>query len=421
MANSPESFRRPSFWEAVARYRKRVAVIVGSCIVIFVALAYVLPQNFESVATALPPERNASGGMISALLSNSIAADFLKGTENPTLELFKTIVESRNVAEEVAKDPKIRKFCARHDSSSDAMVGRLQNSVQGEALRTGMFTVTVDLKTGASPSSEEADETRKMSAYVANRFVEELDRFNRERLMTSAHATRVFVEKEYNARLAQLDSAYRRLQAFQEENQAIALPEQLAATVTAAAKLVGDIQLLETQISVEEHDLNPKSDRIQLLRAQLDAAKQQLQKYDDGGAGQYVIALKEVPQLTREFAGYMREAKVLEQVTAYLRQQVEQERISEQRDLPSLQMLDTAKAPLERSSPKRSLLAIIGLIIGVLGAFTHIRIRMVADGIKAHPEQHYRIIRFLDVIRGRQPVAAGTPESPLLHEQPQKV
>lgn len=424
MNSTPSS--RFTFWDAFARYRKRVAILVGASIIVFVGLTYLLPQHFEASSTALPPEKSGAGGMISALLSNSLAADFLKGTENPTLDLFKTIVESRNVAQEVASDPKIRAFCLKQDTSMDAIVDRLRRSVQGEALRTGMFTVTVDLSTGAAPTSGEAEQTRQMSAYVANRFVTELDRFNRERLMTTAHATRVFIEKEYRARLSQLDSAYKALQHFQEQNGAISLPDQLAATVTAAAKLVGEIQQLETQIAVEQRELSPQSDRIQLLQAQLSAAKAQLQKYDDGGAGEYVLALKEVPTLTRQFAGYMREAKVLEQVSAYLRQQVEQESISEQRDLPSLQVLDVARPPRERSFPKRSIMGIVGLLVGSVIAFGYLRMRMVADGIKTNPEEHYRIIRFINVVRGRrsivsgEPVAAGATKTPQLHDQPQK-
>jgi capsule polysaccharide export protein KpsE/RkpR len=242
--------------------------------------------------------------------------------------------------------------------------------------------------------------------------------------MTTAHATRVFIEKEYHARLDQLDSAYRALQHFQEQNGAISLPDQLAATVTAAAKLVGEIQQLETQIAVEQRELSPQSDRIQLLQAQLAAAKAQLQRYDDGGAGEYVLALKEVPTLTRQFAGYMREAKVLEQVSAYLRQQVEQERISEQRDLPSLQVLDVARPPRERSFPKRSTMGLIGLLVGSFIAFGYLRMRVVADGMKTNPEEHYRLIRFMNVVRGKRTVtepimAAGATTAPALHDQKQ--
>jgi hypothetical protein len=176
---TPIQSSRVTFWDAFARYRKRVAILVGVTVVIFLGLAYLLPQHFEASSTALPPEKSGAGGMISALLSNSLAADFLKGSENPTLDLFKTIVESRNVAQEVAKDPKVHAFCAKQDTSMDGIVDRLRRSVQGEALRTGMFTVTVDLTTGMAPGGDEAERTREMSAYVANKFVSELDRFNR--------------------------------------------------------------------------------------------------------------------------------------------------------------------------------------------------------------------------------------------------
>src|SRR5438046_10412373 len=109
---------------------------------------------------------------------------------------------------------------------------------------------------------------------------------------------------------------------------------------SADAKLAGQIQEFEMQRNVEEHELGPGSPRIQTIQAAIDAAKVELQKYDDGGAGDYVLALKNVPALSRELAGNLREVKVLEQVTGFLRQELEQDRITEQRDLPSLPVLD---------------------------------------------------------------------------------
>ncbi len=386
----------------LARHWRRVGMIALLGAVLLLLFSFTRPATYVATVTVLPPEHEGSGGMLAFLSSSaSSALDLLKGgiAENPTLDLFKTIIESRSISEDVAADPTVRNYFLHRDTSYKAMVDVLQNSIKSDALRTGMMTVTVDLNAPAFSSRVSQDSARRMSAYVANKFVEALDRFNRDRLMTSAKNTRIFMEAEYKSKKVELDSAYGRLEQFQETHEAISLPEQLAATVTAAAKLTSQKQQLEMERNVESHELGPNSPRIQALGAEVEAAQQELNKYDSGGAGEYILALKSAPALTRELAGYLREVKVLEQVSAYLREELEQERISEQRDLPSLQVLDAAQVPTERSSPSRTIYAGIGLILGLIFGIAFVTFQGFKSDVAAHPEAHSRLLQVLHAMR----------------------
>src|SRR5581483_6057218 len=354
--------------------------------------------------TLLRPNIEAWGGLMSFLNSNSTAASALSmlGGDlggNPTLYLFKAIVESRSAAEEVGHDSVVRGYFLRRDTSLKGMIDALNGSVSGEALRYGMLTVSVRLGTPRFPSARQLDSTKRMAAYLANKFVDALDRFNRDRLMTSAKNSRIFVEQEYHQKMSDLDSAYGRLEQFQETHGAISLPEQLTATVSAAAKLTGDMERAEMERDVEAKELGPNSPRIKMLTAEVEAAQQELNKYDSGGAGEYVLALKNAPELSRELAGYLREIKVLEQVTAFLREQVEQERISEQRDLPSLQLLDAALPPVKAASPNRLIFAIVGIVLGLLGAIVLTIVQRFYRDLRERPEAHYRMINILSALR----------------------
>jgi tyrosine-protein kinase Etk/Wzc len=254
--------------------------------------------------------------------------------------------------------------------------------------------VTVSLPTHWTPQQAEIDSAKILSAYLANAYVRELDRFNRERLATTAHNTRVFVEGAYRERMHSLDSVYGAFQSFQEQNKTIALPEQLTQTVQAAAMLNAQVQQLEIQLGVEQQELNPNSNRIELLKGQLEGAQNSLKKYDNGTIGEYSLALKAVPELSRKFANYTREIKLLEQVSAYLRQQLEQERINEQRDLPSLQVLDNALAPTRKASPKRLVVLILGFLIGFALSLFYISIRTYFVKLRTNPEEHRKFLGF---------------------------
>lgn len=408
-----------SFWSLILASRKLLIVSAIAGAALLFLYAKTLPEKYQATATVLPPEHSGAGGMLAFLANTSSAFDFLKSAtsaENPALDLFKTIMDSRTIAEDVAKDSIIRAFLMRSDTSSKAHAERLHGSLSTEVLRTGVFTVSVQLGTPRFPSTKQRDSARTMAAYIANAYINALDRYNRDRLMTSARSTRIFIEGEYRNKMAALDSAYGRLQRFQEEHKAISLPEQLTATVSAAAKLAGQIQQTEMQIGVEERELGPTSPRLKVLRAELDASKAQLAKFDDGGAGDYIIALRTAPALLRELAGLLRETKVLEQVSVFLRQQYEEQRINEERDLPSLQVLDRAQPPVTPTAPNKKMYALAGLFIGFFGAVGFVWTSSFLRDLREHPLAHYRIINVVRTVRhGKRAVllepietAAGT-------------
>ncbi len=394
---------KPDFITFLARHWRRIAVLALSGSILLGLYSYTRPQIFTASTTVLPPEHEGMGGLLSFLSSSSASTALsLLGSDiggNPTLELFKTIVESRSVAEDVATDSAIHSFLHRRDTSRSGIVNTLNNSIQAEALRTGMLSVSVKLAAPRFASRAELDSTRKMSAYITNSFVAALDRFNRDRLMTSAKETRIFVEQEYNGKMVELDSAYAKLQAFQDKYGAISLPDQLKATVSAAAALTSKMQQNEMERTVEERELGPNDPRMQALAAEYQAEQQELNRYDSGGAGEYILALKSAPELSRELAGYLREVKVLEQVTAYLRGEFEQQRIAERKDLPSLQVLDAALPPKGPSSPNRMQFALLGLVLGLSAGIGLTEFERFYRDVRARPHIHYRLINVLSSAR----------------------
>jgi tyrosine-protein kinase Etk/Wzc len=382
----------------MARHRFAVAAFTLGFGILFFAFTFLMRFTFSSTATLLPPEKQQMGGLMS-FLAGAGALDIMKTQENPALDLFRNVLESRTLAEEVARDPRIKRYFSSWDTSNLAIAGAVQRTLSAEALRNGMMTITVDMVTHWTPDNAEKDSAKVLSAYLANLLVSTLDRFNRERLMTSARNTRIFVEGEYKNRMAQLDSVYGEMQAFQQTNKAVSLPDQLTATVSAAGELGAQIQQLEIQLAVEERDLNPSSTRVQTLRSELAAAKHALARFDDGSVGDYVVGLKGVPHLARQFARLTREIKLLETLTAYLRQQVEQEKLNEQRNLPSLQMLDPAIPPDRKSSPKRLTMLLLGLTCGFVTSMIYVSVQRFRQSVNVDRFERRRFINFMHALR----------------------
>jgi hypothetical protein len=356
-----------------------------------------MPQSFSGQTTLIPPEQQRQSGLMS-FLTGSGALDLMKSQENPAIDMFKNVLDSRQLSEQIVKDERVHRYFSTFDTSEKAIAGMIHSSMQCEALRNSIFSMEIEIKTHWNPTRAEIDSAGHLVPYLAQVFVEHLDRYNRERLMTTARNTRIFVEAEYLNRMGQLDSAYAKLQAFQEEHKTIALTEQLTASVTNAALLGSQQQQLEMQLGVEEREMSPNSAHTQMLRAQLEETKRELKKYDVGGVGDYVMAFKDVPTLARELANLTREVKLLETLSAYLRQQLEQERINEQRDLPTLQVLDAAIVPMRRSSPSRYSMLLLGLFAGFLASVLYVAVRNYYAQVAANPEEHARYLNFVAML-----------------------
>ncbi len=168
---------------------------------------------------------------------------------------------------------------------------------------------------------------------------------------------------------------------------------------------------------MEERELGPGSATIKTLNAELEAAKSQLQKYDEGGAGEYILALKSAPELTRQLAGYMRETKVLEQVSGYLRSELEQQRISEQRDLPSLQILDAARPPNSPTGASRSFYLFLGTFLGLVCGIGYVLVKSFIADLRARPNAHYRLINIIRTIRVGEEAILLSPLDPQTSEK----
>jgi uncharacterized protein involved in exopolysaccharide biosynthesis len=248
------------FFTLLAKYKFVVITFPIAFGIAFLAYTYFMPQTFSGMTTLIPPEKNQQSGLMS-FLTGSGALDLMKGAENPAMDMFKNVLDSRLIADQVAQDPRIYHFFSTFDTSRKAVADMAHGSMESEALRNSMFNLTINIKTHFNPTAGEKDSARLLVPYLAQIFVEHLDRYNRERLMTTARNTRIFVEAEYNNRMRQLDSAYALLQAFQQEHKTISLPEQLAASVTNAALVGSQVQQLEMQLAVEERELTPNSGR----------------------------------------------------------------------------------------------------------------------------------------------------------------
>jgi uncharacterized protein involved in exopolysaccharide biosynthesis len=219
---------------------------------------------------------------------------------------------------------------------------------------------------------------------MANFYVERLDHLVAQFGVGEAGRQRTFLTRQAARARADLDTAEETLRRFQENNRAIVLQEQTRGAIEAAAKLKGEIMAAQVQLQVMRNFATDANTEVVALRHRLDELNRQLSQmqYGDGvsrqAAGQserrdFTVPFARVPEIGLELARLTRDVKVQETLVTLLTQQTEQARLSEARDLPTVQVLDHA-VPAERPSKPRLAMNLVvggvtGALIGILLAF----------------------------------------------------
>jgi capsule polysaccharide export protein KpsE/RkpR len=235
---------------------------------------------------------------------------------------------------------------------------------------------------------DDEDSVKKFSAALTNSFAEALDKINREKLSSKAKRARIYIESELKKTRIQLDSVEIALMNFQERNKTVALPEQVTAAIDAAAKIKSEIMKTEIEIGLMKSNLREDSRELQTLRKKLEQLLEQYNRMELGNQD-YLLAFKEVPELGKELATLIREVKIQNEVYMLLQQQYYKERIQENRDLPTVEVLDKAIIPLRKSSPK----TVFSTITGGIFIFLAMSLLVVFSEMKK--------VKYLDLDKGK--------------------
>ncbi len=340
-------------------------VTILTAVLLFLVLLLIYPFSYEAPVTILPPEKNDQAGSLSSILGGENLSSLLTGgLSTANSQLFMEILKSRSASLYVVRKHNLVDF---YDSENEIEAAKeLNKSLNINLSKEGIITLGVKISTGLFPLfSSERDSIRKLSAEISNSFVEALDKINREKLSSKAKRARIYIESQIVETKRLLDSAEYALMQFQKKNKAVSLPEQVKAAIEAAANLKADIIKGEIELGLLEPNLKEDSKLLLTLKSRLQELRNQYSKMEMGNQD-YLVAFKDVPEIGRELAQLFREVKVQNEVYFLLEQQYFKEKIQENRDLPTVEVLDEAIPPLRPVSPRLILTTILGGILTFL-------------------------------------------------------
>ncbi len=377
-------------------YRRFIFLnFLGVCLAVAI-LSLFLPRWYTASTTILPPQRDGLGlGLASSLMGG--ISEFGVSTSLPFMaspsDVIAAILKSRAVALEVLEKENLME--TYKTKSKEEALGQLLSHTEVKVTSEGIIFLSFE------------DKDRFKAAKVANRFVKELDRVNRETNISQAKNARIFIEERLARTKKDLTNAEENLRRFQEENKAVSLDEQMRASIEGAADLKAQMVAAEIELNVLRKTMSSSHPQIKALRSRINEIKKQLdiwefgnQKEEPEGKKILDVPFSQVPALSLELARLVREVRIQSAVFELLTNQYEQYKIQETRDTPTIQVLDKAMPPERRSKPQRAVLVglagILSLLVSVVFVFG---LEYFKKSKEENPEEFRKIERLLGAWR----------------------
>lgn len=241
------------------------------------------------------------------------------------------------------------------------MVERIQSSL----LTIPWFskvTVQCNLATDWLSTPQQKEQARHLAPYIANLACRTMDTIIGEVLRSDAAQARRYADSDYTDRSRELDSLDAVKASFEQANGVPDLETQTTETIAEIGRLEADEDQAQIHLEVLERDYSPNDPRVQAAQAELESAREARSRYEVTSA--IGPGFDTLPMLTREYAEILRKEATLEPIVTFLREERDQQEIFAERVRSVITIVDTAKVPDARFSPKRVPMIALGFCGG---------------------------------------------------------
>ena len=324
------------YWRVLVKYKKLIAFIVGFSFIASVVISLLLPKIYASTARIFAPqkERAIVDQWVGFLNSQTLRGIIIDKFDLKNVYAAKTIDGARMAFD---RNVSIKK-------SND-----------------GIVSITVE------------DKDPERAAKMANGLVEELDRFNREVVMSSGRRIRIFVEKQLEEAQEKLAETEKGLRDFQDKNKAIKMDDWSKAIINPIGMVNVQLMAKEVELQTMVPFATPDNSQVEMLRGEVTALRGRLKEIEEGsnigtpGSGQQntLTSNAKMPNLGLQYGRLLRDFIIQDTVFELLTRQYEMARVQEVKDSPAVQILDFGKVPERKAKPRRSRIVILLVFLSV--------------------------------------------------------
>jgi capsule polysaccharide export protein KpsE/RkpR len=343
--------------------RRFVFLFTGAGLLCTVLFSLTIPNEYLSTATLMIPEiQSLTGSSVLGPLTGQISVvggtSGIFNSKSPGA-LLTTILGSNRIQDAIIARSNLMSVYHKK-LSSDTRKALTANTTIDEDKKSGILTLTV----------KDRDKNRAQS--MVREYIEELNRNLNDLNSSNAHREREFLEIRLKSIKSELDDDSRTLAQFSSNNVTLDYEKQGDVSLTAAARLQGELITSESELQELRAKYADDNVRIKGVQARIQELKGGLQKMGGksktgeettAASDQLLPSIRQLPMLSLNYYNLYREVRIKEALYETLSKQYELAKVQEARELPVVKVIDEPDLAERKTSPHRVKMAISGTFL----------------------------------------------------------
>jgi len=382
-----------AFLEAIARRRGLIVAIVVLGTATAVVISLLLPKWYSASALMLPTPEDTGGAALSELTQTILYRGEISVPGVITAnDVNARMLKSRRVADRLIERFNLKERFKTHNYTETYLALHKRSDIR--VTDEGLLEIQYE------------DREPQAAAEIATGFVEELITLNRELRSASAKERREFIEERLSEILDKLDSARRDLEEFETSNRAVSFDEQTRLVIDQAASLKVKKANLELEIEMGARVLGENNPTLVDSRNRLRIVNRQLEELEEGAgdSSYFALPISDVPRLRSQYSMLYGQVEVNQSLYQTLLELLEQARIQEEEQSPTIAVLDWPAEPDLRIRPQRTIIVLSAfagsLVLAVLLALLLEYIRRLKE---QNADDYNRLLYFAGAYFGWLP------------------
>jgi len=370
-----------------AKHKKKIISAALVTAVLAAGLSLLMPNIYQASTRLLPPQQTQSSAaaLLSQLGGIAGAAAGVAGMKNPS-DLYIGMLKSRTVADRLVEKFDLRKVYGTN--SIELARKKLISNTTFTSGKDGLILVEVE------------DTDKKRVTQLANGYVAELFGLMKTLAVTDASQRRLFYEGQLEATKDKLSKAEIALKSTMDSHGVVSVDAESRAMLETAARLKAQTAAKEIQLRAMSAFVTTNNVEYRRVEEELAGLRAELSKLENGRG----VDLERDKPAGLENIKLLRDLKYQQMLYEVLAKQYEVARIDEAKDPSVIQVLDVAVEPERKFKPKRSIITLVGLAVGVvLGAFWAFLVEW-KEGVYRRPEspEYARLMALKKNLRWKQ-------------------
>jgi len=345
-----------------------ILLLLPTMIITYLAIYFIIEEQFDAEALIIPAEDTSMGGIASLIGNLDVNLPFdLGASSSPEMGLYSTIIYSRTNLQKVIDKfnlYEVYKLSPKARDYKKKALDQLESNLSATETDFGAFSLEVRVN---SP---------ELAANIINFIIDELNSTLIRIRTEKSKNNRIFLQDRIVEIRENLRASEDSLIVYQSETGIIQPEEQFKGIVEAFTTIETELIARKIQKSILEKIKGEQSMDVTNMQFEIEETEKKLVELKKHGEPSGIIpSLQTLPEKAVNYFRIIREVEINSAILEFVLPLYEQSKIEEKKDIPTLQVIDYAIPPEQKSYPPRTIITLI-ITFGVfITAFFFILIR----------------------------------------------